>query len=359
MPVTHPTPSTWELTTRSAVPQVLRLRITDVPGWHASIDGQPVPISRFAGVMLQVEVPAGEHTVTLHYWPSSFTAGIVLAAAAAVGLLSALIVENRRRRHPAQQPRRQGMWQPVRSRGFARRWLALMPPRPPGVCLRPKSRNDRRTDRTARQSADSVRGRPRGRDALGVLWVLGAGIAVLLPALIHGLYLGPYDILSTIGLTAQHSVVVHNPSMRDLTSLFIPFTEQAWTQVHQGHLPLWNPFSGLGMPLAFNWESAPFGLPALVGYLVPLRFAYSVGVLVTVAVAGTGAYVFGRVLKLGVLASAFIGTVFVLGGPVMSLVGWSSTSVSSWTGWLFAAGVVVVRGNGVPAPSLPFPWCWP
>jgi hypothetical protein len=189
------------------------------------------------------------------------------------------------------------------------------------------------------------RGRARRRDVLGVLWVLGAGVAVLLPALIHGVYLGPYDILSTIGLTAQHGVVVHNPSMRDLTSLFIPFTEQVWTQVHQGHLPLWNPFSGLGMPLAFNWESAPFGLPALIGYLVPLRFAYTVGVLVTVAVAGTGAYVFGRVLKLGVLASAFIGTVFVLGGPVMSLVGWSSTSVSSWTGWLFAAAVFVVRGK--------------
>ena len=127
--------------------------------------------------------------------------------------------------------------------------------------------------------ADHVgtRGRHYGPDVLGVLWVLGAGLAVLLPALIHGLYLGPYDILSTIGLTAQHGVVVHNPSMRDLTSLFIPFTEQNWTQVHQGHLPLWNPYSGLGMPLAFNWESAPFGLPALVGYLVPLRFAYTAG----------------------------------------------------------------------------------
>ncbi len=191
----------------------------------------------------------------------------------------------------------------------------------------------------------AARGHTRLPDLLGVLWVLAAGVAVLVPALLHGLYLGPYDILSTIGLTTQHGVVVHNPSMRDLTSLFIPFTHQAWTQVHQGHLPLWNPFSGLGMPLAFNWESAPFGLPALIGYTVPLRFAYTVGVLVTVVVAGTGAYAFGRVLRLGAVASAFIGTVFVLGGPVMSLVGWSSTSVSSWTGWLFATAVFVVRGR--------------
>lgn len=69
-------------------------------------------------------------------------------------------------------------------------------------------------------------GRRYWPDVLGVLWVLGAALAVLLPALIHGVYLGPYDILSTIGLTAEHGVVVHNPSMRDLASLFIPFTEQ-------------------------------------------------------------------------------------------------------------------------------------
>ena len=51
----------------------------------------------------------------------------------------------------------------------------------------------------------------------------------------------------------------------------IPWTTLAWTQVHHGQLPLWNPYSGLGMPLAFNWQSAPFGLPALVGYLFPVQ----------------------------------------------------------------------------------------
>ena len=105
VPVSHSSPSAWEVTTRSTGPQVLRLRLTDVPGWHAAIDGRPVPIQRFAGVMLQVEVPAGRHTVTLHYWPSSFTVGIVLATCAAVGLLSALVVDHRRRRPTRTGPR--------------------------------------------------------------------------------------------------------------------------------------------------------------------------------------------------------------------------------------------------------------
>ena len=187
--------------------------------------------------------------------------------------------------------------------------------------------------------------RRRLPDLLGVSWVIGAAVAVLIPTLVHGVSLGPYDILSTNGLTAQHGATVHNFSLRDQIALFIPYTEQAWTQVHQGHLPLWNPYNGLGMPLAFNWESATLGLPALVGYLLPLRYAYTAGVLVTLIVAGTGGYVFGRALRLGVIASAFIGTVFVLSGSMVSLLGWSATSVGSWTGWLFASAIVVVRGK--------------
>ena len=187
--------------------------------------------------------------------------------------------------------------------------------------------------------------RRRLADLVGLAWVLAASFAVLVPALAHGLYLGPFDILTHLGITATPGSVVHNPSLRDQISLFVPSTEQDWLQVHQGHLPLWNPDSGLGLPLAFNWESAPFGLPSLIGYLAPLRFAYTVGVLVTLVVAGTGGYVFARLLRLGVVASAFAGTVFVLSGPMMALLGWSATSVGSWTGWLFAATLLVVRGR--------------
>ena len=80
----------------------------------------------------------------------------------------------------------------------------------------------------------------------------------------------------------------------------IPWSTLAWTQVHHGHLPLWNPYSGLGLPLAFNWQSAVFSLPALIGYLLPLHLAYTAQIIVTLVVAGTGAYALARVLGLGV-----------------------------------------------------------
>ena len=139
--------------------------------------------------------------------------------------------------------------------------------------------------------------RPWVPDLLGLLWVLAAAGAVVAPALAHGSSLGPFDLLSQVGLTKQPGVVVHNQQTGDLIRLFIPWSALAWTQVHHGQLPLWDPYSALGMPLAFNWESAPFSLPALLGYLVPLRFAYTVGVLATLVIAGTGVYVLARLLR--------------------------------------------------------------
>ncbi len=182
-------------------------------------------------------------------------------------------------------------------------------------------------------------------NALGILWVVAAGIALLVPALIRGISLGPYDLLAESGLLHQPGVVIHNTWVGDQITQMIPWTMQAWTQVHHGQLPLWNPYSGLGMPLAFNWQSAPFGLPALIGYLFPVRDAYTVGVIVTVIVAGTGGYFLGRVLRLGVIGCAMVGTVFELSGPFVGWLGWPHAAVFSWAGWLFAAAVLIIRAE--------------
>ena len=107
VPVAHPDAAAWKLSTDAAVPSVLRLHLADVPGWHAAIDGHPLALESLSGSMIQARVPAGRHTVVLRYWPSAFTAGIVLAIVALAGLLAGIIVETRlRRRGPA--PRRRG-----------------------------------------------------------------------------------------------------------------------------------------------------------------------------------------------------------------------------------------------------------
>ncbi len=167
----------------------------------------------------------------------------------------------------------------------------------------------------------------------------------MLPALSHGVALGPYNYLSTYGLTYRSAAVVHDALQSDQITQMIPWSTVAWTQVHHGHLPLWNPFSALGMPLAFNWQSATFGVPSLVGYLFPLRLAYTVQILTTMVIAGTGAYVLGRVLRMGTLACAFVGVAFELCGPFFAWTGWPIAGAWSWVGWIIAALVTVMRGG--------------
>ncbi|MGH9920250.1 MAG: hypothetical protein ACRD6W_15455, partial [Nitrososphaerales archaeon] len=108
---------------------------------------------------------------------------------------------------------------------------------------------------------------------------------------------------------------------------------------------MWNPYSALGMPLAFNWQSGAFGIPALVGYLLPLRLAFTAEVFVTLVIGGVGVYVLGRVLGLGVAGCSMAGTIFLLNGYFFVWLGWPVASVMSWAGWLFAAGILVMRGR--------------
>jgi len=151
---------------------------------------------------------------------------------------------------------------------------------------------------------------------------------------------------------AQHRIGVRNSFAADQITQMIPWTSLAWTQVHSGQLPLWNPYNALGVPLAFNWQSATFSLPALLGYMAPLRLAYTVQVLATLVVGGTGIYMFARVLRLNVVACALAGTVFGLSGSFLGWLGWPVTSVMSWTGWLLAATVLTLRGGGRRAASV-------
>jgi uncharacterized membrane protein YfhO len=42
--------------------------------------------------MMEVRVPAGRHAVELHYWPNTFTVGIILALCSVFGLAIFLLL---------------------------------------------------------------------------------------------------------------------------------------------------------------------------------------------------------------------------------------------------------------------------
>jgi hypothetical protein len=212
---------------------------------------------------------------------------------------------------------------------------------PPAVTVE-KIDPDQSTDGGPSLHSRSLNGR---RDIFGLAWVVIAGIAILVPFLIHGSVFGTYDQLIHIGLDQRPHFIPHITQNSDITDSLLPWWNLVWQQVHQGHLPLWDPYGGLGMPLAFNWQSAPLSLGTLVGYLAPLRYDFTVGAVVNILVAGTGAYVLGRVLGMGIVASAAVGTVFELSGSFTAWLGYPFPSVMSWAGWIFAFGLLLIRGR--------------
>ena len=151
---------------------------------------------------------------------------------------------------------------------------------------------------------------------------------------------------------------LRNSATGDQVAEMIPWSTLAWVQVHQGHLPLWNPYSGLGLPLAFNWQSAAFSLPMAVSYLFPLHLAYTVQIVLTLVIAGTGAYVLARVLHVGIIGCAAAGTVFELVGSFMGWLGYPHAAVMSWGDgcWRRQSSSSVAAPHATSPAS---PWCWP
>ena len=180
---------------------------------------------------------------------------------------------------------------------------------------------------------------------LSVAWLIAIGLCYLAPALAHGTALGPYDLLSRFGLGAVPGVTPNNPLSADQVREFAPWAELVWRQVHSGILPLWNPYNGLGLPLAFNIQSGPLSLPALISYLLPVGFAYTVQVVVRLVIAGTGALFLGRAMRLGTVAATFAATVFELSGAFTGWLGWVMGDTLCWLGWVLAAAVLLVRGE--------------
>lgn len=192
------------------------------------------------------------------------------------------------------------------------------------------------------------------------MWLVVVALVYLSPTLVHGTKLGPYDILSQFGLGSLPGVRPHNAVASDQIQQMAPWSTLAWEQVHHGHLPLWDPYNALGLPLAFNFQSAPFSLPALVSYLVPVRFAYTLITFLKIVIAGTGVLVLARTLKLGALAGALAGTVFELSGAFTTWLGWPQAGVFCWLGWILAASVLLVRGTNTrrDAPFLAMVLAW-
>jgi hypothetical protein len=134
---------------------------------------------------------------------------------------------------------------------------------------------------------------------------------------------------------------------------FHPWHVAAWETLKSGHLPLWNPLSGMGAPLLANYQSALFYPPNWLYFLLgaiggETAMAWGMGLLVAahLALAGVGMARLTRALGLGPVAQTISGLAFGMSGYLVSRSQFLSINVAvPWLPWILWAGYRFVAGS--------------
>ena len=136
---------------------------------------------------------------------------------------------------------------------------------------------------------------------------------------------------------------------------FIPWWNDAWEALSAGHLPLWNPDSGMGAPLMANYQSALFYPPTwwyfLLGWLGRVEWmawGQALGVAAHLAWSGLGMAWLVRRLGLGTLAQAIAGLSYGLSSYLVSRAGFLSiNATAAWLPWVLLSLTAVLDANGL------------
>jgi hypothetical protein len=133
---------------------------------------------------------------------------------------------------------------------------------------------------------------------------------------------------------------------------FIPWRWEAWQQMQQGIVPLWNSLNGMGAPLLANYQLALFYPPSWLTYLFAwvggvnwMAWAHGLLVILHLFWAGLGMVRLTRRMGLGLLAQCIAGLAFSMGGYLVARAGFFSMIwTAAWMPW------VILYTSGISAP---------
>ncbi len=93
-----------------------------------------------------------------------------------------------------------------------------------------------------------------------------------------------------------------------------PWGQVVHRELSNGEVPLWNPYQGIGMPLAGNMQSSVFDPLLAVFHIHPTLLVQDLSFLVALLLVGLGGYAAARSMRLSPLAATVAGSVYGLSG---------------------------------------------
>jgi hypothetical protein len=118
---------------------------------------------------------------------------------------------------------------------------------------------------------------------------------------------------------------------------FVPWRTFAIETLRQGHLPLWNPWLGMGAPLLANYQSALLYPPNFLLAITGPAWGQGLLVMLHLIWAGAGMIVLTRRLGLGSLAQIVAALAYSLSGYVVARASFLSiNAATAWLPWVIA-----------------------
>jgi hypothetical protein len=140
---------------------------------------------------------------------------------------------------------------------------------------------------------------------------------------------------------------VRNNAMPDIITQLYPWRHLVIESYKQKELPLWNPYSFAGNPLAANYQSAAFSPCNMLFLFFSFIDAWSVLILLQLLIAGIGMYLFMRKLETSTLGSLISSTSFMFCGFITVWMEYGTLAMASaMIPWIFL-GIKQAQDNNL------------
>jgi len=181
----------------------------------------------------------------------------------------------------------------------------------------------------------------RSEDSTAVIAALAVALGIVAlsygPGLARGGVLLPADMLDAFAPWSAASSIERprNPLLGDEIQQMYPWRAFAHEELAQGRFPFWNPYSGGGVPLFANGQSALlYPLNLGTAWLSP-EIGATVVQLAKPPIAAVGSALFLRALAARPAACVLAAVAWAFSGPMVTWLGWPHTNALALVPFLF------------------------